>query len=141
MPKTQIVQELMTSQPHTVDAAEPVRTAARHMRDANVGAVLVENSNVLSGIVTDRDIAVRCVAQGSDPDTTTVGSVCSPELATLSPEDAVDDAIALMRKKAIRRIPVVKDGRPVGVLSLGDLAVARDPNSVLGGISGAEHNR
>jgi CBS domain-containing protein len=100
----------------------------------------VEKNGALCGIVTDRDIVVRCVAEGGDCDEMTLASICSPHLATLSPNDQIGNAIELMRKKAIRRIPVVEDGKAVGILSLGDLALERDPKSALGGISAAAAN-
>jgi len=105
-----------------------------------VGAVVVLENGTLCGILTDRDIVVRCVAKGSNPEDITAGSICSEYLAVLSPGDTVDNAIALMAKKAIRRIPVVDNGRTVGILSLGDLAQNRDPRSALGGISSAAPN-
>jgi CBS domain-containing protein len=81
------------------------------------------------------------LAEGRDPARTTVGEICSRELTTLGPSDSVHDAVTIMRDKAIRRLPVVDGGRPVGIVSLGDLAVERDPESVLGGISAAPPNR
>jgi CBS domain-containing protein len=76
--------------------------------------------------VTDRDITVRAVAKGRDPASTPVREVYSAELTTLPPEETVDDAVRLMREKAVRRLPVVEGGRPVGIVSLGDLAVDRE---------------
>ena len=112
------------------------------MRDDNVGAVIVEDAGKICGIVTDRDIAVRAVAQERDPRTTPLSEICSKALTTLSPDDDVDRAVQMMREKAIRRVPVV-DARKqaVGILSLGDLAVERDARSVLGQISAAPPNQ
>lgn len=140
MSSTQTVNEVMTRNPLTVDASSNVLSAAMLMSEEDVGALVVMKDDKLCGILTDRDIVVRCVAKGGDCKATTVGSVCSEHLATLSPKDTVDNAIALMAKKAIRRIPVVDDGRTVGIVSLGDLAVDRDPRSALGGISSAAPN-
>lgn len=140
MPKPQIVDEVMTRHPRTVSDSTPVRAAAHEMKNAGVGAVIVERDGKLCGIVTDRDIVVRCLAEGANCDETPVGSICSPELITLSPRDSIDRAISLMRDKAVRRIPVVENDRAVGILSLGDLALARDPKSALGGISAAPPN-
>lgn len=96
----------------------------------------------VTGIVTDRDIAVRVVANGSDPKSVRVSEICTTELFTLSPDDDVDRAVELMRKQAIRRAPVVDaTGRALGVISLGDLAIERDRESVLGAISAAAPNR
>jgi CBS domain-containing protein len=141
MPKAQLVEQVMTRTPQVVEVSEKIRTAASLMAKANIGAVIVTKEGALCGILTDRDIVIRCVARGGDCDQTTVGEICSQQLATLSAEDTVDNAIALMAKKAIRRIPVV-DGskRPVGIVSLGDLAQNRDPKSALGGISASSPN-
>lgn len=141
MSSTQTVNEVMTRNPRTVDASSTVASAARMMAEGDFGAVIVLDGDKLCGILTDRDIVVRCVAQGGDCSSTTVGSILSEHLATLSPKDTVDNAITLMAKKAIRRIPVVEDGLTVGILSLGDLAQDRDPRSALGGISSAAANR
>ena len=84
---------------------------------------------------------VRALAEGRDPARTTVGEICSRELTTLSPNDAIGDAEKTMRARAIRRVPVVEGGRPVGIVSLGDLAVEKNPDSTLGGISAAPPNR
>ncbi len=136
----QLVNEVMTPNPTTLEANASVRAAAEEMRTTGIGAVIVEEAGEVCGIVTDRDIVVRCVATGGDTDETTVGSICSRQLAKLSPDDTVDNAVNLMRKKGIRRIPVMEDGRALGILSLGDLAVEREPGSVLGKISAQEAN-
>ena len=140
MPKPEIVDEVMTRHPKTLSDSAPVRAAAQAMKEAGVGAVIVEKNGKLCGIVTDRDIVVRCLAEGANCDETPVGAICSSELITLSPRDSIDKAISLMRDKAVRRIPVVENGRAVGILSLGDLALTRDPKSALGGISAAPPN-
>jgi CBS domain-containing protein len=75
------------------------------------------------------------VAEGADPETTRLGQVVSAELVSVAPDDPVERAIQLMREKAVRRLPVLEGGKPVGVLSLGDLAVAREGDSVLADIS------
>jgi CBS domain-containing protein len=136
----QTVSDIMTQQLVLLSAEDTVRDAARHMRESNVGAIVVQKQGSLFGIVTDRDIVVRCLARGGDCDETPLGEICSPQLSTLRPDDEVDHAVALMREKAIRRIPVVKNGKAVGILSLGDLALERDPFSALGAISGASPN-
>ena len=136
------VREYMTESPVALRASDTCCHAARTMCDRNVGDVLVEEENGagLCGIVTDRDIVVRCVAEGKDPKSTTLREVCSQGLWTVRPDDNVKDAMRLMTDHAIRRIPVVEDGRPVGILSIGDLAKERDPKSVLGEISAAPPN-
>lgn len=136
----QTVSDIMTKAPVALSAEDTVRDAARHMRELNVGAIVVQKHGKLFGIVTDRDIVVRCLARDGNCDSTLLGEICSPEVATLRPDDDVDHAVALMRAKAIRRIPVVRNGKAVGILSLGDLALERDPESALGKISGASPN-
>lgn len=136
----QTVGDIMTADVISLSAEHTVRDAARHMREANVGAIVVQKQGDLFGIVTDRDIVVRCLAQGGNCDTTPLGEVCSAEVATLRPDDDVDYAVRMMRDRAIRRIPVVKNGKAVGIVSLGDLALQRDPFSALGAISSASPN-
>ncbi|MEZ7005886.1 CBS domain-containing protein [Streptomyces sp. SCSIO 75703] len=123
-------------------AVEPMTTVARAallMREEDVGDLLVTYDCDLFGVLTDRDIVLRAVAEGRDPGTTTVGAVCTPPpVVTLAPEDTTDHAADLMRRHAVRRLPVVeRGGVPVGVVSLGDLAVAEDPGSALADISRA----
>jgi CBS domain-containing protein len=137
----QYVREVMTQKPVTLQTSDTITAAARTMRDANIGDVVVVENGQVCGIVTDRDIVVRALAEGRDPARTSVGDICSRELTTLSPQSAIADAVAVMRDKAIRRLPVVEGGRPVGIVTLGDLAVERDPDSALGGISAAPPNR
>jgi CBS domain-containing protein len=136
------VRELMSKDPIKLSSDAPISDAARRMREANVGAVIVEESGKICGIVTDRDIAVRAVADGRDPKTTKLGSVCSKDLTTVSPDDDLDRVIQIMRDKAIRRVPVIDSkNQAVGILSLGDLAQERDSRSVLGQISAAPPNQ
>ncbi len=111
------------------------------MRDQDIGDVIVlDDGDQLCGIVTDRDIAVRVVAEGRNPQEVKVGQICSRDLTTVSPNDDVGAAVKLMSQKAIRRVPVVDKGRPVGIVSIGDLAVDRDPDSALADISSAKPN-
>jgi CBS domain-containing protein len=91
--------------------------------------------------LTDRDVVVRAVAEGRDPKSIKVGEIVSEDVATVTPDEPVDKVVSLMREKAIRRVPVVDGGRPVGIVSLGDLAVERDSKSALADISAAEPNR
>jgi CBS domain-containing protein len=137
----QSVRDVMTANPIALPATSSVVDAARTMRDANIGNVIVVDNGRICGIVTDRDITVRGVAEGKDVSSLKLRDICSQEITTLSPMDSVDDAVRLMREKAIRRLPVVEGGKPVGIVSLGDLAVERDPHSALGNISAAPPNR
>ena len=135
-----LVENVMTRNPITVSSSATVQEAALAMREADVGDVLVMRGDAVCGILTDRDIVVRFVADGGDPSSTPVGAICSPDLTEVRPNDPLDYAIALMRHQAIRRLPVVRDEQPIGILSLGDLALARSPSSALADISAAPAN-
>jgi CBS domain-containing protein len=137
MARTQSVADIMTTNPIVLDSEAPLAEAARAMRDSDIGDVIVLESGAVSGIATDRDIVVRAIAEGKDPATTPIGDVSSKDVTTLTPDSPADDAVRLMREKAVRRLPVVEGDRPVGVLSLGDLAAQRDPRSALADISDA----
>lgn len=137
---TQHVSDIMTSAPVTVEPQTSVTAVARIMRDQDLGAVLVTDGDRLRGLVTDRDLVVRSLAEGGDPEQTTVVGACSEDLVTVTPEDDLDHAVELMRGHAVRRLPVVEGGRPVGIVALGDLAMERDPESALGDISAAKPN-
>jgi CBS domain-containing protein len=134
------IREVMSTRLVTLDRKASAAEAARLMREEDVGDVLVLSGGKLCGIVTDRDIVVRCVAEGSDVEECTVDQICSEELETLSPGDPIDHAVDLMKRKAVRRVPIVESGRPVGIVSLGDLAIDRSPKSALGEISTAPPN-
>jgi CBS domain-containing protein len=140
MRMAQSIRDVMSANPITMPVASTVSEAARTMREANIGDIIVLEGDQLYGIVTDRDIVVRTVAEGRDPETATLGDICSREMTTLSPTDIVEDAVRLMRDKAIRRVPVIENGTPIGIVSLGDLAVSQDPHSTLGHISAAPPN-
>jgi CBS domain-containing protein len=131
----QQVKEVMTERPITLSKDASLADAARLMRDRGIGDVIVVEGDDAEGIVTDRDIVIRGVAEGADPQTTRLGQVISAELVSVTPDDPVERAIELMREKAVRRLPVLEAGKPVGVLSLGDLAIQRDAKSVLADIS------
>ena len=131
------VSEVMTRDPATVEADTPVVEAARLMRESDAGNVVVLENGQVSGIVTDRDIVIRLVAD-EKPYDTPVREVCSSDPQTLGPDSSIEQAIQLMRTHAIRRIPVVENGRAVGVVSIGDLAIERDEDSALADISSAE---
>ena len=133
--------DVMSSRPKTLDADQTVAAAAQLMRGADIGDVLVVKSDDrLHGILTDRDIVVRVLAEGLDPNQTRVGDICSRVLTTVSPDDGVSHAVRVMREKAIRRLPVEAGGRVIGMLTIGDIAVERDVGSVLADISAAPPN-
>jgi CBS domain-containing protein len=140
MPGTAI-REIMTPNPVILMADTPIQEAARTMREQDIGDVIVQRDGKICGIVTDRDIVVRAIAERKDPAKTPLESICSKEINTLSPDDNTDKAVQLMREKSIRRIPVVEGKKVVGIVSLGDLAIDKDPTSVLGRVSAAHPNR
>ncbi|MER6979496.1 CBS domain-containing protein [Streptomyces carpinensis] len=109
-----------------------VQKVATVMRDENIGAVLVVDNGRLRGLVTDQELTVCIFADGSDGASRTVAEACSGELVTVAPDDDVDQAVQLMRSKALSRLPVVDNGRRVGVIALSDLALERDIDSALG---------
>ena len=120
------VRDIMSPAPVCMAATESVAAAAKAMKRHGIGNVLVLADGRLSGLVTDRDITIRVLADGRDPVTTRIGDICSAEVVLLGPDDDVERAAALIRERAVRRIPVVQDGVPVGVVSIGDLALERD---------------
>ncbi|MEU9234202.1 CBS domain-containing protein [Streptomyces subrutilus] len=133
------VHEVMTEKPVTVEKLTSLAEAARVMRDASIGDVLVVDEGRLRGIVTDRDLVIRGMAENRDPGETTVHAVCTTEPVTVRPDDGVDQAMDLMRRHALRRLPVqTEDGELVGVVTLGDLTVEHDPGSALAAIAAAE---
>jgi len=141
MPETKRVRDVMARSPRTVERHDMMSDAARVMAADDVGAVVVVEGGKLCGILTDRDIVTRAIAQGLSPSTTRVDEIYSADVMTLPPDATVDDAVQVMRESSIRRIPVVDGEQPVGIVSLGDLALARDPDSALADISAAPPNR
>jgi len=137
----QQVKEVMTTRPVTLDRDASLVEAARVMRDRGIGDVIVVEGDDAEGIVTDRDIVIRGVAEGADPNTTRLGQVVSGDLTSVAPDDPVERAIELMREKAVRRLPVLEGGKPVGIISLGDLAIQQDADSVLADISDEPDDR
>jgi CBS domain-containing protein len=134
------VRDVMTANPVTLPAQAPVLDAAKKMREADIGDVIVLDGDTICGLVTDRDIVVRVLAEGRDPIGTQLAEVCSRDLVTVAPDDDLTAAGDLMRERAVRRIPVVEGDRVVGIVSIGDLAIERDPESALANISAAPPN-
>ncbi len=118
-----IISDIMTEKVVTIDKDEPISAAARLLKRHNVGVLPVTDSNnCLRGLITDRDIVLRCVAMEADPRTTKVSELMSRGIVTVSPTVPVDDAVVLMSQDQVRRLPVVESGRVVGILSLCDMA-------------------
>jgi len=134
------VNDIMTREVVRLQVDATLHEAARVMRSRDIGDVVVVDKDRLVGVVTDRDIVVRAVAEGMAPDQATLGSVVSRDPVTVRPDAPAQDAALLMRDHAVRRLPVCDESGLVGIVSLGDLAVDVDPNSVLGGISAAAPN-
>ncbi|HEY7594488.1 MAG TPA: CBS domain-containing protein [Actinophytocola sp.] len=130
----------MTADPVTMPADTPVQRAAQAMREHDIGDVLVVDDGRLRGIVTDRDIVIRGLADFEDMSTCSLGDVCSDQLLTVTPDEEATEAITRMREAAVRRIPVVDGDRAVGVLSIGDAAIDRDSRSALADISVEQGN-
>jgi CBS domain-containing protein len=137
----QTIQEVMTINPLAVDANATAAEIAQVMRDNDVGDVIVTRDGEVEGILTDRDIVVRALAEHPHPSEVNAGEIASRDLTFLQPTDSVGDAVQTLRDRAVRRLPVIDErGRPVGIVSLGDLAMERDPDSALSDISAAPPN-
>lgn len=120
------VKDVMTSNPATVQADATVVEAARIMRDQDTGIVPVVENERLSGTLTDRDIAVRVVAEGRDPESTTVREIASTDVVSVEPEQDLSEALRLMAEHQVRRLPVVENDRLVGIVAQADVAREAD---------------
>lgn len=136
----QAIREVMTSDPVRVPESMNVVQIAEIMRDRDIGDVVVSDGAGAVGILTDRDIVVRGLASGDGVETLTAGGIASRDIETVAPDDPVAKAVEIMSDRAVRRLPVVDNGELVGVVSIGDLAIERDPESALADISEAPAN-
>lgn len=119
----QSIKDVMTSDPRTIDAGKSVAYAAKMMRDEDVGLAPIVEGDKLIGMLTDRDIAIRVVAEGRNPDQVTAGEVASRQVVTVDPQQDLDEALRIMAKHQVRRLPVVEeDGRLVGIVAQADVA-------------------
>jgi CBS domain-containing protein len=118
----QNVRDIMTSNPTTVRPDASVVEAGRLMASEDVGSLPIVHGDRLVGVVTDRDIAVRVVAEGRDPNTTTVGEIASRDPVTVEPDEDLDEALSEMARNQVRRLPVVEGDRLVGILAQADVA-------------------
>jgi CBS domain-containing protein len=117
------IRDAMTSNPTTVTAEQTVADAAKIMKQEDAGVVPIVDGERLVGVITDRDIAITVVAEGKDPQTTTVTEIASSNLVTIDPQQELDEALRLMAQHQVRRLPVVEeDGRLVGILAQADVA-------------------
>jgi CBS domain-containing protein len=120
------IRDVMTPDPEAIQAEQPATEAAKLMKQVDAGMIPVVRDGKLLGTITDRDIVVRVVAEGRDPQSTTVLEVASRDLVTVEPEQDLDEALQLMASHQVRRLPVVENERLVGVLAQAD--VAREGN-------------
>ena len=135
------VSDVMTRQVVYLSAETPLDEAARVMKESDIGDVVVTDGATLTGMLTDRDIVVRAVAERADPGTTTIGSIITREVVMIEQHCTASEAAALMRERNIRRVLVCdSDRKLVGIVSLGDLAMQLDPQSALSDISEAAPN-
>jgi CBS domain-containing protein len=138
---TKTVSDVMTRMVVQLPSETPVVEAAKAMRSRQIGDVVVVDRGSVAGVVTDRDIVVRAIAEDKDPVSTPLRDICSGDLVTIDQDASTSQAADLMRTRAIRRLLVTSsDGSLTGVVSIGDLAAAMDPNSALGTISTASAN-
>ena len=124
------IREVMTPAPETIRADRPAAEAAKKMKEADAGMIPVMTNGNLVGTVTDRDIALRIVAEGKDPQSTPVGEIASTDLVTVTPDEDLDVALQKMAKHQVRRLPVVEDGRLIGVVAQADVAREGDERDV-----------
>ena len=117
------VRDTMTANPRSITPGDPIVEAARLMRDEDIGSLPVTEEGRLVGMVTDRDIAVRVIAEGKSPESTTVGEVLSRDPVAAEPGQDLDEALRLMAQHQVRRLPVVEEDRLVGILAQADVAL------------------
>ena len=117
------IRDAMTEDPRSIGASASVVEAARLMREEHIGSLPVTDDEQLVGMVTDRDITTRVVAESADPKTTSVGDVYSRDLISVEPDKDLDDALRLMARHQVRRLPVVENGRLVGIVAQADIAL------------------
>lgn len=124
------VRDVMTSNVRAAASTDSLADAAQMMKEEDVGSLPVVEDDRLIGILTDRDIIVRAVAERVDPQSISVGDVASRELVTVEPDQDLDEALSLMARHRVRRLPVVADGRLVGILAQADVAIeAKEKNA------------
>ncbi len=117
------IKEIMTPNPEIVQQSASIREASIKMKSIDVGALPVAREGNLRGIITDRDIVLRCLAENLDPDSTTVEQIMSKELVTCDQDDDIEECARVMEEKKLRRIVVTaSEGKPIGIVSLGDIS-------------------
>jgi CBS domain-containing protein len=127
----QTVRDAMTNDPRSVEASTPIVEAARLMKQEDVGVIPIVEGDRLQGVITDRDIVIRIIAEGKDAQSATVGEAASQNVVTIDPQQELDEALRLMAQHQVRRLPVVEeDGRLVGILATADVAQHADEERV-----------
>ena len=125
------IRDVMTSNPRTIEPSTSLHEAARLMRDQDVGSLPIVEGDRLHGMLTDRDIAIRAVAEGKDAKSTTAQEIASRQVVTVDPEQSLDEALRLMASHQVRRLPVCEeDGKLVGIVAQADAAMKGDEREV-----------
>jgi len=117
------VRDVMTGNPRSIGVSASVAEAARLMRDGDIGSLPVTDGETPVGMITDRDVTTRVVAEAADPQTTPVGDVASRDVISVAPDDDLDEALRLMARHQVRRLTVVENGRLVGIVAQADIAL------------------
>jgi CBS domain-containing protein len=120
------VRDAMTEHPRSIGKSVSVVAAARLMKEGDIGSLPITDDDQLVGMITDRDIAMRVVAESADPAMTTVEDVYSQDLISIAPDNDLEEAVRLMARHQVRRLPVVEDGRLVGIVAQADIARSED---------------
>jgi CBS domain-containing protein len=131
------VRDAMTEDPRSIGASASVVEAARLMREQHIGSLPVTQDERVVGMITDRDITTRVVAESAPPETTSVGDVYSRDLIIVEPDKDLDEALQLMTRHQVRRLPVVENGRLVGMVAQADIALKENERTgeLVGAIS------
>ena len=120
------IRDLMTQSPTTCEPSTTVVEAAKVMANEDVGPVPVVQEGRVVGLVTDRDLVIRVLAEGRDPSSTTIGEIASSDLVTVRPDSGLNEALQLMAQNQVRRLPVVEGDQLVGIVAQADVARAAD---------------
>jgi CBS domain-containing protein len=123
------VRDAMTENPRSIGSSASVVEAARLMREGHIGSLPILDDDQLVGMITDRDITTRVVAEAADPQTTSVGDVYSRDLISVEPDKELEEALQLMARHQVRRLPVVENGRLVGIVAQADIALSETENT------------
>lgn len=130
-----LVREIMTNRIISIAPTATVKEAAQLMNKNNIGAVPVCDGTAVRGMLTDRDIVLRCVAESKDANTIRVSDICSQGAVSVKPDESVSDAMNLMASEQVRRLPVVDNGKIIGMLSFADIAREKSGMEVAEAIS------